>query len=150
MASARGFNPPDIWRPRGRGFSMAVVQPAGQIIHLTGQVAWNSKEEIVGRGDVEAQTVQCFANMQAVLQACGGALGDVIAVTTYFVDRSHLPAIQRVRARHFGANPPVSTSIMVAGLGHPDFLVELAPIAVVPFARFRPPELGEQEAGIND
>lgn len=35
---------------------------------------------------------------------------------------------------------PVSTSVMVAGLGHPDFLVELTPIAVVSKEHFRPPK----------
>lgn len=139
----KGYDPPGSWRPRGRGFSMGVVQHAGRVIHLTGQVAWNEAEEIVGRGDVRAQTRQCFRNIEAVLAAVGGRLEDIVSVTTYFTDRAQLPAIQEVRSAVFGAEGgPVSTSVMVAGLGHPDFLVELTPIAVVPDARFRDPEGG--------
>ena len=126
-----------VWSPRGRGFSMAVVQPEGRVIHFTGQVAWDENEQIVGKGDVAEQTRQCFRNIERILAAAGGTLDDLVAVTTYYTDRSQLPLIQQVRAEFLDAdNAPTSTSIMVAGLGHEDFLVELAPIAVVPDDRF--------------
>ncbi len=135
---AQGFNPPGTWQPRDRGFSMGVVQHPGYVIHFTGQVAWNEAEEIVGPGDVAAQTHQCIRNIEAVLKSVGGRLEDITSVTTYFTDRSQLPDIQKVRTAYFdSATAPASTSIMVAGLGHPDFLVELAPIAVIPPERFR-------------
>jgi len=137
---ANGFNPRGTWGPRGRGFSMGVVQPAGHVIHFTGQVAWNENEEIVGPGDVRVQAHQCFRNIATVLSAVGGHMEDIVSITTYFRDRAHLPIIQQVRNDYFDPrSAPASTSIMVAGLGHEDFLVELAPIAVVPDERFRPP-----------
>ncbi len=130
----------DVWSPRGRGFSMGVVQPEGRVIHFTGQVAWDENEQIVGQGDVAEQTRQCFRNIERVLAAVGGTLDDLVSVTTYFTDRSQLPLIQQVRAEFLDENnAPASTSIMVAGLGHEDFLVELAPIAVVPDTRFTTP-----------
>lgn len=135
-----GFNPAGSWGPRGRGFSMGVVHPPGHVIHLTGQVAWNENEEIVGLGDVRSQAHQCFRNIATVLSAVGGVLDDIVSITTYFTDRSQLPIIQEVRNEYFDADAaPASTSIMIAGLGHADFLVELTPIAVVPHERFRPP-----------
>ncbi|MDJ0949797.1 MAG: RidA family protein [Alphaproteobacteria bacterium] len=137
---AQGFNPPGVWGPRGRGFSMGVAQHAGRVIHLTGQVAWDEEERIVGPGDVRVQTEQCFRNIAAILSAVGGTLDDIVSITTYFVDRSDLPVIQEVRNAHLRAEAaPVSTSIMVSGLGHEDFLVELTPVAVVPQDRFRAP-----------
>jgi enamine deaminase RidA (YjgF/YER057c/UK114 family) len=137
---ANGFNPQGVWHPRGRGFNVGVVQHDGHVIHFTGQVAWNENEEIVGLGDVAAQTRQCFENIKTVLAAIGGTLVDLVAVTTYFTDRAQLPLIQQVRAEYLDQDiAPTSTSVMVAGLGHPDFLVELAPIAVVPHSRFREP-----------
>ena len=126
-----------VWSARGRGFSMGIVQPQGKVIHFTGQVAWDEDEQIVGKGDVAEQTRQCFRNIEKLLAAVGGRLDDLVAVTTYYTDRSQLPLIQQVRGEFLGAdNAPTSTSIMVAGLGHEDFLVELAPIAVVPADRF--------------
>lgn len=134
---ANGFNPQGVWGPKGRGFNMGVIQHQGHIIHITGQVAWDENEQIVGKGDVETQTRQCFMNIQAVLQSVGGTMEDVVSVTTYFTDRSQLAAIQRVRAEFLTEKTaPASTSIMVAGLGHEDFLVELTPVAVVPKDRF--------------
>ncbi len=132
-----------VWSPRGRGFSMGVVQPEGRVIHFTGQVAWDENEQIVGQGDVAEQTRQCFFNIERVLAAVGGGLDDLVAVTTYYTDRSQLPLIQQVRGELLGAdNAPTSTSVMVAGLGHEDFLVELAPVAVVPDDRFVRPDPG--------
>ncbi len=134
------FNPPGVWLPRGRGFSMGVVQPAGRVLHFTGQVAWDENEEVVGKGDVGAQTRQCLRNIEAVLAAAGGTLEDIVAVTTYYTARDQLPEIQKVRLEFFAQDTaPASTSVMVAGLGHQDFLVELAPVAVIPEDRFREP-----------
>ena len=119
---------------------MGVVQHGGRVIHFTGQVAWDEQEGLVGKGDVEAQAHQCFRNIKAVLEAVGGRLEDIVSVTTYFTDRSQLPVIQKVRNQYFDqATAPVSTSVMVAGLGHEDFLVELTPVAVVPEERFVEP-----------
>ncbi len=129
-----------VWTARGREFSMGVVQPQGKVIHFTGQVAWDEAEKIVGEGDVAEQTRQCFRNIEKLLAAVGGRMDDLVAVTTYYTDRSQLPLIQQVRNEFLDAeNAPTSTSIMVAGLGHEDFLVELAPIAVVPDDRFVAP-----------
>ena len=112
---------------------MGVVQPEGKVIHLTGQVAWDSEENIIGKGDVAEQTRQCFQNIENLLNEVGGKLEDIISITTYFLELDDLPKIQEVRNEFLtNENSPVSTSVKVAGLGHEDFLVELTPIAVVP------------------
>jgi enamine deaminase RidA (YjgF/YER057c/UK114 family) len=135
-----GYNPPGTWKPRKRGFSMGVVLTAGHVIHFTGQVAWDEDEKLIGKGDIHLQTRQCFRNIGAVLEAVGGNFGDLVSITTYFTSRDQLPAIQQVRSEFLSAdNPPASTSVMVAGLGHEDFLVELAPVAVIPEDRFIDP-----------
>ena len=135
-----GYEVEDVWKARGRGFQMAAIQPSGVVVHLTGQVAWDVEEVIVGAGDVEQQTRQCFMNISRLLEEIGGTLGDIVSITTYFTDRAQLPEIQKVRSEFLGsADAPVSTSVMVAGLGHEDFLVELTPVAVIPESRFRPP-----------
>lgn len=56
----KGFESAQVWKSRGRGFSMGIIQPKGKVIHLTGQVAWDSEENIIGKGDVAEQTRQCF------------------------------------------------------------------------------------------
>jgi len=135
-----GFEIENVWRSKGRGFQMAAIQPDGVVIHLTGQVAWDADEKIVGREDIEIQTRKCFENIQLLLQEVGGRLSDVVSITTYFTDRSQLAAIQKVRTEFLSSeDAPVSTSVMVAGLGHEGFLVELTPVAVIPRDRFQAP-----------
>lgn len=132
-----GFEVEGVWKSHGRGFQMGVVQENGVTVHLTGQVAWSCDEELVGKGDVETQTRQCFENIQKLLRKVGGELSDIVSITTYFTDRTQLPAIQKIRTEFLiSGSEPASTSVMVAGLGHEDFLVELTPIAVIPLNRF--------------
>ncbi|HEX6353599.1 RidA family protein [Actinophytocola sp.] len=133
------FNPPDMWQPNGRAFSQGVAHGDGVVVHITGQVAWDEHDRVVGVGDAEAQMEKSIDNIQLVLDEIGGTLTDIVSMTIYFLDRGDLPAIQRVRARHFPAETaPASVLIQVPGLVLPEFLVELVPIAVVPHDRFRP------------
>ena len=136
----RGYEIEDVWKARGRGFQMAAVQHEGVTVRFTGQVAWDGGENIVGKGDVAGQTRQIFENIRRLLAHVGGEPGDIVETITYFTERSQLPEIQKVRAGFFPeGREPVSTSVMVAGLGHADFLVEITPVAVVPKERFRAP-----------
>jgi 2-iminobutanoate/2-iminopropanoate deaminase len=136
-----GFEVEEVWKAKNRGFQMGTVQEDGIVIHLTGQVAWSADEVIVGKGDVERQTKQIFENIARLLAKVGGELSDIVSITTYFTDRAQLPIIQMVRTQYLQAGrEPVSTSVMVAGLGHEDFLIELTPIAVIPEERFIPPK----------
>ena len=119
---------------------MGLVQGKGHMVHLTGQVAWDANENIVGKDDVSAQTTQCFKNIEALLNEVGGTLEDLVSLTTYFLRPDDLLRIQAVRNTFLPKeNPPVSTSVRVAGLGHDEFLVELTPIAVIPHTRFKGP-----------
>ncbi|MGL5009512.1 MAG: RidA family protein [Paracoccaceae bacterium] len=116
---------------------MGVVQGEGVVVHLTGQVAWSADEVVVGQGDVAAQVRQIFRNMRKLLGQVGGDLADIVSVTTYYTHQSQLPLIQQVRGEYFAAGAePASTSVMVAGLGHADFLVEMTPVAVIPLERY--------------
>jgi enamine deaminase RidA (YjgF/YER057c/UK114 family) len=137
---AEHFNPEGIWQPDGRAFSQGVVQGPGEVVHITGQVAWDEHSNVVGPGDAEAQMEQSIANVRTILDAVGGRLEDVVSMTIYFLRREDLPTIQRVRALHFeAATAPASVMIQVPGLIIPELLLELVPIAVVPHDRFRPP-----------
>jgi enamine deaminase RidA (YjgF/YER057c/UK114 family) len=134
------FNPTGIWQPNGRAFSQGVTQGEGEVIHITGQVAWDEHDNVIGVGDAEAQMEKSIDNIRVILAEVGGTLDDIVSMTIYFLDRDDLPAIQRVRARHFDIETaPASVLIQVPGLVLPEFLVELVPIAVVPPGRFTRP-----------
>ena len=122
-----------------RGASLLLRSGLTKIAPIS-EKAWDENENIVGKGDVRLQTRQCFKNIQAILETVGGTLNDLVSITTYFTDRSQLPRIQEVRTEFLSPDgAPASTSVMVAGLGHEDFLVELTPVAVIPHDRFIDP-----------
>ena len=135
------LNPPGIWGAGGRGISLVTVPPDGQRIHLTGQVAWDENEQIVGPGDVREQTRQCFRNIRTVLAHFGGILDDIVEMTTYYTDPAQVPVIHQVRGEFFDADAgPASTAVQVVGMAYPEFLVEITPIVVIPYDRFRLPQ----------
>ncbi len=135
------FDSESVWKARGRGFAMGVASRGGILVHLTGQVAWNNKEVVLGKGDVAEQTRVCFTNIKALLEEVGGTINDIVSLTTWYTAADQLPLIQSVRNEFFETgSEPVSNSIMVAGLGHRDFLAELTPVAVVPEHRFIEPQ----------
>lgn len=79
-------------------------------------------------------------NCATVLGGLGGTLDDIVAMTVHFVRFEDRDAITRARAERLNkAHGPVSTGVQVASLWHPDLLVEITPIAVIPFDRFRAP-----------
>jgi len=137
---AQRFNPPGVWGAGGRGISIAVVPPPGQTVYLTGQVAWDEDENIVGPGDIAEQTRQCFRNIAKVLESFGGTLQDVAEMTTWYTAPEQIPVIHEVRTEFFDPDAgPASTTVQVSAMAYPEFLVEITPIAVIPFERFRTP-----------
>ncbi|GAB2644164.1 RidA family protein [Kribbella swartbergensis] len=136
----RHFNPEGVWAPHGRAFNQGVIQPEGRVVHVTGQVAWDENSQVVGPGDASAQLRKSFENVETILAAAGGTLGDIVSMTIYFLDRADLPAIQQVRAEFFPAETaPASILIQVPCLVIPELLLEVVPIAVIPPNRFHEP-----------
>src|SRR5690349_5918282 len=112
---AESYNPPGVWAPFG-AFSMCVIQGDGQIVHLKGQVALDPAGEIVGRGDMRAQTRQVLENIRTTLRSLGGEMRDVISLTHYATDIAAFMAARDVRAEFFAPPYPVTTTVEVARL----------------------------------
>ena len=103
----------------------------GDTIYVSGQVAFDGNSEIVGVGDAAAQAEQCFKNLAAVLEAGGASLADVVKLTNYFTSADYFPAYREVKQRVLPKDPPASTSVIVAALLHPDFMMEVEAVAIV-------------------
>lgn len=134
------FNPPTGWPQSGRAFNHGIVQPEGRALHITGQVAWDGEGNLIGEGDCEAQIRRCFDNVENILKAVGGRFEDIVSLTIYFLNRGDLPVIQKVRAEKLAPEiAPASIIIQTPGLVTPELLVELVPVAVIPFERYHEP-----------
>src|SRR4028118_1035591 len=62
---------------RGGAFSAGVEAPAGRTVYVSGQVSMDAEGNVVGEGDVGAQTEKVLENVATVLEAAGGSLDDV-------------------------------------------------------------------------
>ena len=121
-------NPPGLSTPAG--FTHVVDVPAGRTIYVAGQVAKDSKGQVVGKGDMRAQAEQVFRNIQAALESRGAGLGDIVQLTAYIRDMSQLAAYREVRERVLGTHPrPASSLLGVAALASDDYLLEVEVVA---------------------
>ncbi|WP_158812495.1 RidA family protein [Methylocapsa sp. S129] len=135
---ASSFNPPDIWQPFG-AFSMMKIQGAGEIIHLKGQVALDKEGQVVGKNDMRAQVRKTLENIQAALASVGGVMADIVALTQYAVDIEQFMAAGDIRKQFFAEPFPVTTTVQIVRLYHPDLLIEITATAEIPLDRFRRP-----------
>ncbi len=86
---------------------------------------------VVGEGDVEAQTEKVLENVVTVLEAAGGSLDDVVKVTVFITDMGQYDRIHEVRRRFFREPYPASSMVEVSALIDPRLLVEVEAVAVI-------------------
>jgi enamine deaminase RidA (YjgF/YER057c/UK114 family) len=114
--------------------NVIVVTGPVKTIYIGGQDAVDASGQIVGKGDIKAQTEQVMRNIQAALEAAGASLEHVVKWNVYLVQGQPLQPGFEVFQRVWGnrPNPPTITMAFVAELANPDFLVEIDAVAVVP------------------
>jgi reactive intermediate/imine deaminase len=114
-------------------FSQAIEAEAkGRIVFLSGMTARRADGTIAGVGDIEAQTRQVCENLKSAVEAAGGSLDDVCRVDVYVRNMEHFEAIHKVRREYFKPPAPASTMVEVTKMVHPDYLIEINAIAVLP------------------
>jgi enamine deaminase RidA (YjgF/YER057c/UK114 family) len=114
--------------------NVVVVEGNVKTVHIGGQDAVNASGEIVGKGDIVAQVEQILGNLRAALAAGGAGPEHIIKWNIYIVEGQPLQAgfAAFQNAWPQTPNPPAITGVFVSGLAHPDFLVEMDAVAVVP------------------
>jgi len=126
-------NPDTVAAPMGT-YSQAVRVETGDAvwIHVSGQIAIDREGNLVGPGDVRAQTRQVFENLRAILAANGATFADVVKIGTFLTTLEDLAGMREVRSEYLTAEPPASTAVQVVALVVPDALIEIDLVAVVP------------------
>ena len=126
------FSSPDDLAPPA-GYSHVVSIPPGRLVWTSGQVPMDAERNIVAVGDWEGQSRAVFANLERALRAAGANWPNVVKLTLFVVDVTALETIRAVRDEFVDtANPPTSSLIQVAGLFHPDALIEVEAVAWLP------------------
>lgn len=128
--------PKKVLRPKNLSFQPRPTYPyspgakGGHYIFTAGQVGWNGKGELVGIGDVRAQTRQVLKNIKSILAEGGATFSDVVKCNVYLADIRHFQVMNEEFARAFPTDPPARTTVQ-APLAEPEMLVEIEAIAYV-------------------
>ncbi len=95
-------------------YSQAVK--VGKTVYLSGQIPLVPETMELVDGDMTAQIIRVFENLQAVTEAAGGSLDDIVKLNIYLTDLSHFPLVNEVMARYFSQPYPARAAIGVAAL----------------------------------
>jgi 2-iminobutanoate/2-iminopropanoate deaminase len=108
------------------------IAATGKLIFVAGQIPLDPQTgEIVGSGDVAAQTERALTNLTAILAAAGASLADVVKTGVFLKDMNDFAAMNAVYARYFDdATAPARACVEVARLPK-DVLVEIECIAMI-------------------
>lgn len=112
-------------------FSPAVR--AGNLLFISGHTATDEKRQIVGRGDIVAQTRHIFRKFEPLLAAVGASFDNIVETTEYFLSLEDYAHTAEVRREFFGGPPyPAATGVLVSGLIREHALIEIKATAYIP------------------
>jgi len=132
QSETRFLNPEGLNKPAG--YTNVVVTEPRRLVYISGQLAWDNKGQIVGKGDFRVQVTKALENLKIALTAAGATMEDLIKVNYYVVNLKpdQVAIIREVRSKYLSAeHPPASTLVGVTALVREDFMIEIEAVAVV-------------------
>ena len=123
------IRPPALPDPSAtRAYSHGVR--SGNLLFLAGQTGQDAQPQ-PGQGRFEAQTRRTFARMQAILEAAGGTLDNLVTMTVFVTDIRYGDEFVRLRGEILQRDFPASALIGVSHLANPEALIEIQAIAAL-------------------
>jgi len=111
-------------------FSPAVR--AGNLLFISGTTAVDENLNLIGNGDIVAQTRFIFEKFDRLLKQVGASFANIIETTEYFLTLDDYKRTADVRREFFKGPPyPAATGVLVAGLIRKDALIEIKATAVL-------------------
>jgi len=95
-------------------YSQAVK--TGSTVYLSGQIPLIPESMEMVDGDIKQQIHRVFQNLQAVANAAGGELSDVVKLNVFLTDLTDFPYVNEVMAEYFQPPYPARAAIGVAAL----------------------------------
>ncbi|MFD2611172.1 RidA family protein [Paenibacillus gansuensis] len=122
---------PEVLPPRGPYAQAIKVSNVTSTIYTGTITALDVDWNVVGAGDIRAQTRKTIENLELILAAAGATLADVVKTTWYLTDITHMPIVAEIRNEMFKGAVPASGTIPITGLYYPELLLEMEAIAVI-------------------
>jgi len=89
----------------------------GDLVFLSGQIPLDpATGQVVGAGDIQAQTERVLQNVQGVLKTAGLTMAHVVRTTVYMVDLAEFARMNEVYAKYFPSEPPARSTVQVVAL----------------------------------
>ena len=85
-------------------------------VYLSGQIPLLPETMELCGNEIEAQIIQVFTNLQAVAEAAGGSLADIVKLNVFLTNLKHFPLINEIMAKYFNEPYPARAAIGVAEL----------------------------------
>ena len=127
------FNPAGLEPPIGYAHVAKIA--GGAVVHVAGQAPFDSKGQVVGKGDFVAQFDQVVRNLKTAINAAGGEPRHYAVLTIYITDlQAYLKnkkPLGSVYKEVFGRHFPAITLVEVKSLYNPDCMIEISGMAVI-------------------
>ena len=137
MSNVRNLTVSGKATPRGAYPHVKVV---GRTVYVSGTSSRRPDNTIAGAElidgtmvrDIRAQTRAVVENIADLLASAGATLADLVQVTCYLVSMDDFPGYNEVYGEFFDHTGPTRTTVAVHQLPHPDLLIEIQAVAVLP------------------
>jgi enamine deaminase RidA (YjgF/YER057c/UK114 family) len=128
------INPESLGAPSGYSNGL-LADASGKLLFISGQIAWNEKQQIVSDDFVE-QFDRALANVLAVVRAAGARPEHVVRLVIYVTNKAEYR--ERTREvgeryrQHLGRHFPAMVLVEVTGLLEDAAKVEIEGMALIP------------------
>lgn len=117
------------------GYAHVAKITGGTVVHVAGQAPFDSKGQVVGKGDFVGQFAQVIRNLKTAIDAAGGEPRNYAVLTIYITDlQAYLrnkKSLGSVYKEVFGRHFPAITLVEVKSLYNPECMVEISGVAVL-------------------
>ncbi|MDO4640880.1 MAG: RidA family protein [Neisseria sp.] len=89
----------------------------GDTVYMSGQIPLDpASMTVVGSGNFASEAHQVFKNLQAVAEAAGGTLDDIVKLNAYLTDLSNFATFNEIMSQYFSQPFPARAAVGVASL----------------------------------
>ena len=111
------------------GYSRAVK--VGNVIEVTGTVAVDEHNMLIGEGDAYLQTKFILQKIANILLQAGATLNDVVRTRMFVTDIAQWEAYGKAHGEVFHTIKPCTSMIEVSALIAPEYLIEIEATAIL-------------------
>ena len=87
-----------------------------KVIYFSGQIPLDPQSMTIISDDFVTQANQVLKNLQAVSQAAGGSLKDIVKLSIYLTDLSNFSSLNEIMMQFFSMPYPARSTIQVSAL----------------------------------